>query len=85
MGSEHKGPELKSLDYGAGDGSVGKIIQDETKNQITGADIMPPEKTAIPVQKIIPGENCLGRILNLILHLLLIYYIMFHLKLRKKF
>ena len=57
MGVEHKGPELKSLDYGAGDGSVGKIIQDEIKNQITGADIMPPEKTAIPVQKITPGEK----------------------------
>jgi 2-polyprenyl-3-methyl-5-hydroxy-6-metoxy-1,4-benzoquinol methylase len=75
--TEHKGPHIKSLDYGAGDGSVGKIIAKKTGNQVIGADIMPPQDTKIEVVKINPdkalpwkkNEFDIGFIVNLLHHM----------------
>ena len=75
--TEHKGPQIKSLDYGAGDGSVGKIIAEKTGNQVIGADIMPPQDTKIKVVKINPdaalpwkkNEFDIGFIVNLLHHM----------------
>lgn len=75
--TEHKGSNVKSLDYGAGDGSVGKIISEKTGNQVLGADIMPPQNTKIEVVKINPegalpwkgNEFDIGFIVNLLHHM----------------
>jgi 2-polyprenyl-3-methyl-5-hydroxy-6-metoxy-1,4-benzoquinol methylase len=75
--TEHKGPHIKSLDYGAGDGSVGKIIAEKTGIQVICADIMPPQDTKIEVVKIHPdadlpwkkNEFDIGFIVNLLHHM----------------
>jgi ubiquinone/menaquinone biosynthesis C-methylase UbiE len=75
--TKHKGPNIRSLDYGAGDGSVGKIIAEKTGNQVIGADIMPPTDTKIEVARINPdgalpwkeNEFDIGFIVNLLHHM----------------
>ena len=52
-----KNSGVRGLDYGAGDGYVGRKIADGLGVTMEGADIMPPEHTEIPVKRILPNGN----------------------------